>query len=53
MAKVLIARRGEIEAWADEPFDPATDNVELRSPGREPVSVLWQSALKQGYWSEP
>jgi hypothetical protein len=46
----LIARRGETEAWADEPFDPKTDEVELRAPGQSPHRVRWQSALKFGYW---
>lgn len=46
----LIARRGITEAWADEPFDPLTDEVELRSPDIEPRRVRWQSALKFGYW---
>lgn len=45
-----IARRGSITAWADENFDPATDEVELRSPGNRPQRVLWQRALKFGYW---
>lgn len=46
----IIARRGELEAWADDPFDPETDEVELRAPGRKPERVRWQSALKFGYW---
>lgn len=52
MAKneILVGRRGSVEAWATVPFDPATDQVELRSPGSEPHKVLWQAALKFGYW---
>lgn len=47
-----IARRGDVVAWADDDFDPVTDDVELRSDdGRfEPMRIRWQSALKQGYW---
>lgn len=49
---IPIARRGDVVAWAEEPFDPATDDVELRSESgeSEPVTVRWQSALKYGYW---
>lgn len=50
----LIARRGPLQAWADEPFDPATDEVELRTDHDdiENTRVLWQQALKFGYWEE-
>ena len=47
---IPIARRGSTVAWADEPFDPAIDDVELRAEGLAPVRVRWQSALKHGYW---
>lgn len=47
---ILIARRGTTEAWAEEPFDPANDDVELRAPGQKPERVMWQRALKFGYW---
>lgn len=50
---ILIARRGETEAWADEPFNPITDEVELRVNGESAGRVRWQSALKFGYWDEP
>lgn len=46
----LIARRGGTTAWADEPFDPAVDEVELRTLGEPSVRVRWQSVLKLGYW---
>ena len=46
----LIARRGDIEAWAVEPFDPQTGDVVLRSPGQPDRTVMWQRALKFGYW---
>lgn len=49
----LIAVRDEIQAWANEPFDPVTDDVTLRTAGRQDVVVRWQSALKFGYWEEP
>lgn len=47
-----IAKRGETVAWASDPFDPKTDKVELRIPGLKPQTILWQSALKMGYWEE-
>lgn len=47
---ILIARRGELEAWAEEPFDPRTDNVVLRAPGQPDRTEMWQRALKFGYW---
>lgn len=37
-------------AWAPDDFDPATGEVELRQPGKKPVKVVWQQALKFGYW---
>lgn len=49
----LIATNGEAEAWAEDDFDPETDEVELRAPGETPVRVLWQRALKFGFWNEP
>lgn len=47
-----IARRGDVVAYASEPFDPVSDEVELRSDDNrfKPHRVRWQSALKQGYW---
>lgn len=47
-----IARRGDVVAYASEPFDPVEDEVELRSDNDRfpPQKVRWQSALKQGYW---
>lgn len=46
----IIARRGNLEAWAQDPFDPEKDEVELRIDGKVVGNVLWQSALKHGYW---
>lgn len=47
----IIAKRGDTQAWAEQDFDPATDNVELRTPG-QPVTVeRWQIALKFGGWT--
>lgn len=48
----LIARRGDTTAWVTDPFDPTTDEVELRMPGQAPQRVMWQRALKFGYWTE-
>lgn len=45
-----IAQRGDVVAWAPDDFDPATGEVELRQPGKKPVKVVWQQALKFGYW---
>lgn len=47
---ILIARRGDLEAWAEEPFNPATDDVILRSPTLPDRKEMWQRALKFGYW---
>lgn len=46
----LIATRGNLEAWATEPFDPRTDDVELRREGEASRPWNWQRALKMGYW---
>jgi hypothetical protein len=45
-----IAKRGSTVAWVTDPFDPNTDDVELRVQGRAPMKVMWQRALKFGYW---
>lgn len=45
-----IARRGDVVAWANDPFDPERDDVELRKPGRPPMVEMWQRVLKFGYW---
>lgn len=46
----LIATRGDLEAWATDPFDPRTDDVELRRGGEVTRPWNWQKALKMGYW---
>lgn len=46
----LIARRGETEAWAEEMFNPATDDVTIHTSGLPDQRVMWQRALKFGYW---
>lgn len=47
---VPIAKRGETIALATMPFDPKTDNVVLRSPNLPDQTVMWQQALKFGWW---
>ena len=47
-----IGRRGDTVAWADFPFDPETDDVWLHAPNQKPQRVMWQRALKFGYWVE-
>ena len=47
---IKIATNGETEAWAEEPFDPSTDEVELRVDGEVVATVDWQVALKFGFW---
>lgn len=49
----LIATRGRVKAYAEsEDFDPLKDNVTVEAPGEPPRRVLWQTALKFGYWDE-
>lgn len=47
---VPIAKRGDTVALATMPFDPKTDNVVLRSPNLPDQTVMWQQALKFGWW---
>lgn len=47
---VPIAKRGNTIALAEMPFDPRKDEVVLRSPNLPDQKVLWQQALKFGWW---